>query len=138
MERAVLERRSGLGVLVEDQNRLDTYFDDINEAVTDRLTELFVQYVDQNPEAGITITKSDGFATAAYYASSTYEKEKEHLDEILEEIHRKNTDTFKNTEEVFTLFVRAMIRGDLLPLARAVENTYGKGSFRKLGKSTKA
>jgi len=74
MERAVLERRSGLGVLVEDQNRLDTYFDDINEAVTDRLTELFVQYVDQNPEAGITITKSDGFATAAYYASSTYEK----------------------------------------------------------------
>lgn len=50
---------------------------------------------------------------------------------------KKREDLSKIKEEVFDLFARTVMSGKLLPVARSVEETYGKGSFRKLGEITK-
>lgn len=42
---------------------------------------------------------------------------------------------FKDTEEIFALFVRASMFGELLPVARLVERAFGKGAYRRLGKA---
>jgi len=68
---------------------------------------------------------------------SSYQKEREVLDEFVEEIYEKNKEQFDSEEDVFKIFTQATIGGQLLPLARIWEKTYGKGSFRDLGKVTK-
>lgn len=66
-----------------------------------------------------------------------YRKERDFLDKTVKEIYEKNKDEFESEEEIFNLFARATMSGRLLPLARVIEKTYGKGAFRKLGKKTK-
>jgi len=65
-------------------------------------------------------------------------EERERLWKIIEGIQQKNPGQFKSKEEVFDVFAKAYFTGRLLPVARLVERTYGKGSFRKLGAETKA
>lgn len=69
--------------------------------------------------------------------SMTYPGERLNLIEIVREAFGKNKDRFASEEEVFTLFARASMSGNYLGLARLVEKTFGKGSFRKLGKKTR-
>jgi hypothetical protein len=67
---------------------------------------------------------------------SGYVQERERLDQLVVDLYEKNKQSFKSKEDVFRLFVDANFKGRLLPLARLIENTYGKGSFRKLGEET--
>lgn len=116
------ERRSGLGVIKEkDDKELETYFQNLDEAVVDRLAELFVQNLDEGQNSGIQITNGDGFV------SPTYPRQKRELDKYIRNIYEKNTGTFKSADDVFTLFVDAVLKGKLMPLARIIEKTYGKG-----------
>jgi hypothetical protein len=61
-----------------------------------------------------------------------YEKERMVLNRIIDRIYDAHRDLFAEREEVFTLFARAMFGGNLLPLARMIECTFGKGSFSAL------
>ena len=51
------------------------------------------------------------------------------IDKILE----KNPDKFQDKEEVFEVFAKGMITGNILPVGRLVERTFGKGTLRKIG-----
>jgi len=61
-------------------------------------------------------------------------KERKKVNNLITNLYEKNKDDFKSREEIFNLFAQAILSGRLLPVARLIEKTYGKGSFRKLGK----
>ncbi|MBI2674296.1 MAG: hypothetical protein HYX22_00960 [Candidatus Yanofskybacteria bacterium] len=55
------------------------------------------------------------------------------LERLINKIFEKNKEKFNNPSEIAQLFIRAAFEGRLLPLARLIDETFGKGSFRKLG-----
>src|SRR4030042_2537224 len=63
----------------------------------------------------------------------TYPKERKMFDDLLDKLYQKNQDKFKGKEEVFDIFAKSMLNGNLLPVGRLVDRTLGKGSFRKIG-----
>lgn len=65
-----------------------------------------------------------------------YDEERERLYKLIDDLYQKNQTAFASKEEVFNLFAKATLTGRLLPIARLIEKTYGKGSFRKLGEET--
>jgi hypothetical protein len=65
-----------------------------------------------------------------------YPDERDELNRLIAELFEKNRDDFIDSEQVFQLFVHAVLQGRLLPLARLVEKTFGRGSFRRLAETT--
>ena len=55
------------------------------------------------------------------------------LDYVCDEIQKQFPDQYQNAEDVFKEFLKAHFTGQLLSVARLVEKTFGKGSFRLLG-----
>jgi hypothetical protein len=51
----------------------------------------------------------------------------------VKETYERNPGHFTSTEEVFKVFAEAVLSGRLLELARLIDQTFGKGAFRKLG-----
>ncbi len=126
------DRRFGLEMKVEsNQGKIEDYFRTLNEAVTDRLAEQFIKNLADNTNSRIGISNPDNFV------SPTYTQEKEDLDHLVNDLYEKNKDLYESREEVFALFARSTMGGAVLPLARLIEKTYGKGWFRKIGEMTK-
>lgn len=83
-------------------------------------------------------TNSQGF----YYAhldgtevrgySPAYIDERKALKLLLQKIAAKNPQTFSTTDEIFEVFARASMQGNMLPVARLIDKTFGKGSFKNL------
>lgn len=66
----------------------------------------------------------------------SYHSERTKLNKLVSDLYEKNKSEFRSTEDVFILFVKAALSGRLLPIARLIEKTYGRGSFRYLGEKT--
>jgi hypothetical protein len=62
-----------------------------------------------------------------------YPQQRSVLRYVCDEIQKEFSDEYQNSEEVYKVFLRAHFTGQLLPLARLVEKTFGEGSFRLLG-----
>jgi len=62
-----------------------------------------------------------------------YPEERNILHTLTEKIQERNTDAFENPDEVFDVFARAMMTGNILPLGKLIDRTFGKGILRKLG-----
>lgn len=69
---------------------------------------------------------------SAAYIEEAYIDERTKLYGMIDDIFNANKDQFTDKEEVFKIFAKAMLKGRLLPLARILDKTYGKGSFSKL------
>jgi len=158
-------RRSGLGTKVTGEQ--EEFFTQINEAMIEELTIRFErQYFDSipqvKPEADFkrkyveallerypetrenTLDlsyfrrrKNEQGKNILQFNVYTYEESRHNLRGLINDVFVKNADRFKSTEEVFNLFADAVLNGRLLPLARLLEETYGKGYFRELGDMTK-
>lgn len=63
----------------------------------------------------------------------TYKSERRILNTLIDKILEKNPDKFQDKEEVFEVFAKGMITGNILPVGRLVERTFGKGTLRKIG-----
>ncbi|MES2315628.1 MAG: hypothetical protein V4486_02750 [Patescibacteria group bacterium] len=68
----------------------------------------------------------------SFGGETSYLSERAKLHQMIDDIFTKNKDKFKNKDEVFAIFVNAALKGRLLPLARIMNATYGKGSFSQL------
>jgi hypothetical protein len=105
----------------------------------ERRTEFRRQYAPE-PDVDIAaITSRQGpegrwESTAPPYA---YQDERNHLRDIIHELHRLSHEKFTSEEEIFRMFARATLTGNLLPIGRLIENTLGKGSLRRLAEATK-
>lgn len=123
------EYRSGFKVVSRDGGQF--HFQAFEEAVVSYLELQFVQEI---------LSKHPLFKEKYAKELETYEfsrtTDRKRLVELVDDLYNKNKDKFTSTQEVTDVFIRAQINGDLLPIARLVESTYGKGSFRKLGEIT--
>lgn len=62
-----------------------------------------------------------------------FSRQREVLNYVCQEIQQQFSDQYKTLDDVFDLFLKAHFNGNLLDLAKLVEKTFGKGSFRLLG-----
>ena len=60
------------------------------------------------------------------------EKEREILNSLIDKLFEKNKDKFQNRDEVFNVFIKAMLSGNIIPLGRLVDGTFGRKTFSKI------
>lgn len=63
----------------------------------------------------------------------TYPDERKILNTLIDKIFVRNPEKFKDREEVFEVFCKSMITGNLLPMGRLIDNTFSHGTLRKIG-----
>ncbi len=114
--------RSGFAITTRDGEMV--YFHDIEEAIIQLLTMRF--YAEN-------ILNNEMFELNEPFEFSR-QKEMKKLEQLIDELWENNRSDFKSREEIEELFINAQINGRLLPVARLIEKTFGKGSFRAIGK----
>lgn len=124
--------RSGFIVTSRDGKR--TYFNDVEEAVVGHMTQRFFDEILSKdpkyiPEIEERNKNGQSFDISRKSEQASGEK-------LAEDLFVKNTGNFANKEEIMEMFIKAQVTGNILPVARLFEKTYGKGSFRKLGEET--
>jgi len=62
-----------------------------------------------------------------------YPQERKVFNILTDKLYTKNADQFSNREEVFTVFAKAMLTGNILPVGRLVDRTFGRGTLRRIG-----
>lgn len=65
--------------------------------------------------------------------SFTYEIQRENLNTIITKLFNRNVGDFENKEQIFDIFEKAVMTGNILPVGRLIDNTFGEGTFRKIG-----
>ena len=63
----------------------------------------------------------------------TYAKERKNLNILIDKLFEKNGNQFKSREEIFDIFAKGMMTGNILPVGKLIEKTFGNGTFRKIG-----
>ncbi len=146
-------RRSGFSIGTKDGKR--RLFHEINESI---ITELQIRfenaYLAQWPELKEELKARDAciervakrdnapieeirkvVASFSGYAWVTYpyNDERQEFNSLVDELYTRNQSDFESREDVFNLFVEATMNGRLLPVARLIEKTFGKGTFRTIG-----
>lgn len=129
-------------------------FNFMNETVTEELTKRFCErYFPEMRLLKDRFTKLKGTRTQIELLDSptvailselldsqslySYINERADFVSMVELLYETNKDEFNSYEDVFKLFSKTMFQGHLLPIARLIEKTFGKGSFRTLGQKTK-
>lgn len=79
--------------------------------------------------AGINSDEASGYKWVSY----PYHEERQQFNSLVNSLYEKNKGDFDSREDVFKLFAEATLNGRLLPIARLIEKTFGKGSFRMIG-----
>lgn len=145
--------RSGWNVSPRNRLNNQMYFQLIDEAVTEKMTiEVFDAVTDKNLELlrvkknteenikngmlGYPLKEDVVYLDKEKGRGFTYVKPREALDTLIKKIFDKNSDEFENSEEIFDLFLEGKFTGNILPIGRLIDKTFGKGTFRKLGEST--
>ncbi len=62
-----------------------------------------------------------------------YKPEREILNTLIDKILERNSEKFKDREEVFEIFAKGMMTGNILPVGRLIEKTFGNGTLRRIG-----
>jgi len=65
--------------------------------------------------------------------SFTYQSERRTLDTLIDRVFEKNPNKFQDRKEVFEVFAKGMMTGDILPMGRLIERTFGNGTLRRIG-----
>ena len=150
--------RVGLGCLSRDGKKY--YFSKLNEGVTEELTKKIMlnliddpifkeerkktaDMVSKYPEVAINgkeiktdnkdifyLEAEGGKATADSFG---YKKQRSLLNILVGKIFDLNIKHYQNKEEIMEIFYKGMFDGNLLPLGRLIDGSFGKDTFRHLG-----
>lgn len=71
-----------------------------------------------------TTIKSDNF---------TYSTEREALETLVDKIFFRHVEEFDSSEDVFEVFAKGMMTGNILPLGKLIDKTFGVGTYRRIG-----
>ncbi len=148
--------RAGFEIYRRDNSRV--YFHPLNEGLTEELAKRFALELSNNDTLlGPEVSEKNGlcekYDVAPEMANEllflrtypdgkiggqkfTYGLERQALGQLVDKILKKNSDQFSSPDEVLDLFVRGAIPGDVMPIGRIVDESFGKGSFRKIGEAT--
>jgi len=158
-ESEVSEYRSGLTVSTRSGEEM--YFRNLNEAVIEEMTmhilrkvindKLFVDEIRKTSEimgANSEARMNNGeylFDDNTFYAemkdgvneiraeSFTKKKERKIFNILIEKLLDRNDEIFKSKQEVFEMFAKAMMTGNILPVGKLIDRTFGRGVFRRIG-----
>ena len=120
--------RSGFSILSRDGKT--EMFHYLDEALVGHATKRFVNEVlRQRPDFSELI---ENIENQNEEVDTTRKRELGDLQEYIDIIHERNKDDLLSKEEILNMFMKAQVTGDLLPVARLVDNSIGKGAFRKL------
>lgn len=72
-------------------------------------------------------------ATEISTETFTYRSERKILNTLIEKILEKDRGAFRDREEVFDVFAKGMMTGNILPVGRLIERTFGSGTLRRIG-----
>lgn len=124
--------REGFAVVTRDGSKV--YFENVEEAIIGHMTKRFYYEV---------LSKEKSFAKEIEEMEKSGKKidfsreaEQREGNKFIDALWEQNKDKFKDRNEIVDLFIEAQVTGKLLKVARLVEKTFGKGSFRKLGEET--
>ena len=133
--------------------------DELNEAVTEELAKRYILSQRDNPLYAKDFKQTEDFksymkergrsdyddndifaihidsdAQSAQRISFGYKDNRTALEGIIDGIFKseKNAGKFKDRDQVFDVFVRAMFTGHLMELAHVIDGTFGKGTLRKI------
>jgi len=119
-----VNRRSGFSIY----NKKGEFFELVDETINDYFCKKFFEEKIKNSNL---FDKED---IEKYNFDSPRFQLLEKFEEISEDLYQKNKNDFISKEDVKKLFIDGDINGNILPIARLIEKTYGKGSFRIAGK----
>lgn len=120
--------RSGFSILSRDGKK--KMFHHLDEALVGHATKRFVNEVlRQRPDFAQQIeeVEIDGGEV-----DTTRQRELGDFLKYLDIVLERNGEDFTDRKELLDKFMKAQIIGNLLPVARLIEKTFGKGAFRKL------
>lgn len=133
------ERRAALkdyrsGIIITSRDGEQRYFENFEEAIEGLLTQRF--YEEKIKTSELFKDEVNRIENEQIKIDTSRSDELEDLNRIINYIYEQNKTEFKTRDEVTDVFVDASVNGNLFKLARLVEKTFGKGSFRELGKGT--
>lgn len=152
--------RVGLTVYSRDGKR--RYFSNLNDAVTEELSKRFyfqkikndpffkeeVEEIEKVRKIFLAKAKTDKERKDAMdiarlepkkeknikgVFSFSFQREREVLNNLLDKLYEQNREDFRDREEIFELFTKSMLSGNLLPIGKLIDRAFGKGTFRKIG-----
>lgn len=119
------EKKSFQGVLALPlfKEERDWLMSEDAQKIIERLSKIY-----NFPKDEVAVVSKDGRVNLfAYY------EQRQVLDYVCNQIKAEFPDEYQSFDEVLKEFLRAQFTGKLLPVARLVEKTFGKGGFRLLG-----
>lgn len=63
----------------------------------------------------------------------TYQDERRILNNLIDKLLKKNSDKFQNRNQIFDLFANGVITGNILPIGRLIDGSFGAGTLRRIG-----
>ena len=122
--------RSGFSILSRDGKT--KMFHHLDEALVGHATKRFTDEVLR--ARSDFVQEIEEVETEGEKVDTTRQRELGDFLKYLDIVLERNGDDFSNREEILDMFMKAQVTGNLLPVARLIEKTFGKGAFRKLSK----
>ncbi len=112
------------------QRELDKKFSKIDEKVGRE--ELFATWGIRAYDIDDVEVKEEknGRKEYTWHWTFSYPAEQDLISFIVIEISKAKPEKYRNPDEAFNLFLRAQYRGELSPLGKEIDSTFGKGTFR--------
>ncbi len=130
-DHAESEYRSGFKVVSRDGK--EEFFEDFDEAITELMTKQYYHNIVLKNEIfkdEIEQVSNGERSSLKFYKGDEIDK----INSLINKLWELNKDKFSNREDIVKLFINAKVNGRMLAIGRLIEDTFGKGSFRKIGK----
>jgi len=113
-----------MGLVVRTRNNEKDYFRSLNEGLTEELTKRYASR-----------TFGDEMFRDEQAVDFAYSGERNALQQLCVKLSHRDEELYPSPKAVFDAFAKAMLNGDVLKLGRAIDQTFGKGTFRKIGEA---
>lgn len=115
---------------MKESSEYDAVMDIIDDPDT-----IYANLFSADSEIGRTLAPEGEGDQVFHSVKFAYPKQRAALNVLIQKIYTQNSDDFKGEDAVFDEFAKAALSGRLLPLARLIDNTFGSGTFRKIGEA---
>jgi len=156
-KKGVFSTKTRLGFQIHEKTGGKEYFNNLNEAITEESVKRLVVGLKESPlfrdeidkmkkmykeypqlitgdtlvlEVSLPDAKGEKRYNRWCFA---YGQERKILNILIDKLYEKNKDEFKYREEVFNLFAKAMLEGNIIEVGHLVDTTFGKGTMRVIG-----